>query len=529
MPGCRNQRSEFAKSLISNSHIGILLIAIFQMLLTDSTFAQELNRRIVGYYTSWSIYARDYHVTDIPAEMISHVNYAFANISPTEGAIILGDPYADIDRFYPGDSWDPDSLRGCFHQLIILKAQYPHLKTLISVGGWTWSVYFSDIALTEESRHTFAVSCAEFINEYDFDGVDIDWEYPVSGGHPDNHYRPEDRQNYTLLLEGLREQLDSLELVNNQEYLLTIAAPANPNVIANIEVELIHQYLDWINVMTYDFHGPWDGPADIVTNFNSPLYIALGDPLGEPYHSSFNLEAAIQTYLALGVPGNKLHPGLAFYGRGYGNVVNVNNGLFADYQGPSPNGTWENGVFDFWDIAENYINLNGYVAYWHDDAKVPWVYNPGMQVMVSYDDSISIAEKGLFINVIDLGGAMFWEFSADRYGLLLSSIYNELSYPSMVRNEGHRSIVPNIFKLSQNCPNPFNASTTIRFNIPEPSHIILDIYDILGRRVETLVNEQRRAGYHQAIWNADDFSSGVYFYKIQAGEYTETKKMVLLK
>jgi len=430
MPGCRNQRSEFAKSLISNSHIGILLIAIFQMLLIDSTFSQDLEKRLVGYYTSWSVYVRNYHVPDIPAEMISHVNYAFANISPTEGAIILGDPYADIDRFYPGDSWEPDSLRGCFHQLIILKAQYPHLKTLISVGGWTWSVYFSDIALTEESRHTFAVSCAEFINEYDFDGVDIDWEYPVSGGHPDNHYRPEDRENYTLLLEELREQLDSLEQVNNRDYLLTIAAPANPNIIANIEVELIHQYLDWINVMTYDFHGPWDGPADVVTNFNTPLHVASDDPLEEPYHSSFNLEAAIQNYIDIGVPGEKLHPVLAFYCRAFGNVVNENNGLFADYQGPAPDGTWENGVFDFWDISDNYINTNGYIAYWHNEAKVPWVYNPNTQIMISYDDSISISEKGLFINATNLGGAMFWEFSADRYGMLLSSIHNELSNPT---------------------------------------------------------------------------------------------------
>jgi len=119
--------------------------------------SQPMDHRLVGYFTSWSVYARNYHVPNIPARLITHLNYAFANISPA-GLMILGDPYADIEKWYPGDSWHPDSLRGSFHQLLILKAAHPSLKTLISVGGWTWSTYFSNVALTPQSRHAFAVS-----------------------------------------------------------------------------------------------------------------------------------------------------------------------------------------------------------------------------------------------------------------------------------------------------------------------------------------------------------------------------------
>ncbi len=405
-----------------------LTTLLIMVCLTGAAWGQPSGKRIIGYYTSWSIYARDYHVPDIPADRITHINYAFANIDNATGRIILGDEYADTQRFYPGNSWHPDSLRGCFRQLQILRASHPHLKYLISVGGWTWSAYFSNIALTPQSRNIFARSCMEFIDRYEFNGIDIDWEYPVSGGLPTNIYRPEDRRNYTLLLAELRRQLDSLETANSQEYLLTIAAPANPAIIANIEVDSIPQYLDWINVMTYDFHGPWGGAPDPVTNFNSPLHIAPDDPLPEPYHSSFNLEAAVRNYLALGVPQTKLHPGCAFYGRAFAEVPNVNNGLFASYNGPSWQGTWEPGVFDHWDLLQNYINRNGYTSFWHDSAKAPWLYNPTTRVMISYDDTVSIDEKGRFIVLQGLAGAMFWEFSADKDSVLLQSLILALEY-----------------------------------------------------------------------------------------------------
>jgi chitinase len=493
----------------------------------STTPAQQFDRNLVGYYTSWSVYARDYHVPDIPADKINVINYAFANIE--DGEIVLGDPYADIDKWYPGDSWHPDSLRGCFHRLQILKQEYPHVRTLISVGGWTWSTHFSDVALTPESRARFAASCVAFAERYEFDGVDIDWEYPVSGGLPDNTYRPEDKQNFTLLLAELRTQLDAAG-----DYLLTIAAPASPIIMENIEIDLIHPCLDWLNVMTYDFHGPWGGDFDQVTNSNSPLHVASDDPNPEPAHSEFNLETAILSYLAWGVPREKLHPGLAFYGRGYNMVPDHNNGLFADYVGPSWNGTWEPGVFDFWDLRHSYIDLNGYTSFRHAESAVPWLFNPGVGVMISYDDPTSIDAKGDLINSLNLGGAMFWEFSADKEAELLETIHETIiAGGSASVGDIGTGLSADVLRLRAIAPNPCASQTMIRFDLAGPAHTRVRIYNVAGRLVRTLLDAARGTGGHLVIWNRRDgadrpIPSGVYRCVVTAGPASASRPLVVI-
>jgi len=393
------------------------------------------DKNIIGYYTSWSIYARNYEVADIPADKVNIINYAFANINPNTGTISLGDSYADIDKFYPGDCWDEGCLRGNFHQLQILKQNYPHLRTLISVGGWTWSTYFSDIAMTEESREIFAQSCVDFIIEYGFDGIDIDWEYPVEGGLEGNHNSSLDKENFTLLLQKIRELLDLQSSIDGNDYLLTIASTASSIYVENIEVNLIHEYLDWINLMSYDLHGPWGGDNNAVTNFNSSLYAISDDPSPYPINEDFNLDASVQLYIELGVPREKINAGLPFYGRSFAGVPDENNGLFVSYTGVPGIGTWEDGVFDYWDLNNNYINLNGYVSYWHSEGKVPWLYNPFAQIMITYDDEESIAEKASYIISEDIGGAMFWEFSSDKFSHLLNVVdyvFNQESSDNMI-------------------------------------------------------------------------------------------------
>ncbi|NOQ22873.1 MAG: T9SS type A sorting domain-containing protein [Candidatus Aegiribacteria sp.] len=487
-------------------------------------------KNIVGYFTSWSVYVRNYHVTDIPADRVNYINYAFANINPATGEIVLGDAYADIDKWYPGDSSHPDSLRGSFHQLQILKAENPHIRTLISVGGWTWSTYFSDIALTPVSRETFALSCVQFIQEYDFDGVDIDWEYPVEGGLPGNIYRPEDKENFTALLAELRYQLD----IAGDDYLLTVATTASPVYIENIEPDQIHQYLDWINVMTYDFHGPWGGESDAFTNFNSPLYMNPEDPLGEPYHSFFNLSAAIEGYIGKGVPAQKIHAGIPFYGRGYANVENENNGLYVSYSGPAVPGTWEPGCFDYWDLSQNYIDKNGYVSYWQNDAQVPWLYNPTEQKMITYDDPRSIVAKAEFINSLNLGGAMFWEFQADKYSELLDSLYLILndSLQTAVGDSNGQPVVPGLIRLN-NYPNPFRQSTTIEFSLPYASPVKLRVYDASGRIVSTLSSSNCPGGMNYIIWNGVDdcnrpLPSGVYHCHLSTEDTFINRRLLMM-
>ncbi|MBA3871023.1 MAG: glycoside hydrolase family 18 protein, partial [Anaerolineae bacterium] len=217
--------------------------------------------RIVGYYTSWSIYAPQYDITQIPAAQLTHLNYAFATISDS-GECALGDAYADTQYPYA------DGASGNMGELLNLKANHPQLKTLISVGGYTWSGHFSDVAASVESRQHFAASCVDFMLAHGFDGIDIDWEFPVGTGAKGNSQRPEDGENFILLLQELRTQLTERGNLNGQTYLLTIAAGSDREQYAMLDWKRIHPLLDWINVMTYDMSGARDG----TTGLNAPLY-----------------------------------------------------------------------------------------------------------------------------------------------------------------------------------------------------------------------------------------------------------------
>jgi chitinase len=364
-------------------------------------------KRVVAYFTEWSVYQRNYHVRDIPAARLTHVNYAFARI--VNGECAPCDAYAAVDKFYPGDKWDAGFVRGSFHQLQLLRQKRPHLRALISVGGWTLSGPFSDVALTEQSRQKFGRSCVAFLLKYGFDGVDIDWEYPVGGGPEGNKTRPEDRRNYTLLLAELRRQLDARGKADGKHYLLTVAAPAGPAVYANLELGRIHRHLDWLNLMTYDFHGGWS-PR---TNLHAPLFASSTDPTkDEAVRTRFNVDAAVKAYLRAGVPADKLVVGVPFYGRGWGGVRDVNHGLYQPRAAALPRGTWEPGVWDYKDLAANYVGKKGR-RFWHEEARAPWLFDDRAGLMISYEDPQSCRLKGEYVRRHGLGGVMCWELSLD--------------------------------------------------------------------------------------------------------------------
>ena len=364
------------------------------------------DKRVIGYFTAWGVYGRDYHVTDIPAASLTHINYAFANISP-EGECVLGDPYADTDKAYPGDTWDPGAKRGSFHQLELLKQQHPKLRTMISIGGWTWSARFSDVALTAASRKKFASSCVAFMTTWGFDGLDIDWEYPVTGGLDTNQYRPEDGHNYTLLLAELRQALDAEGATKGRHFELSIAAPSGPSIYAHMELGALSQSTDFINLMTYDFNGGWSDR----TAFNAPLYAVPEDPTADAsVRESFNTHSTVTAFAKAGVPKDKIVVGVPFYGRGWSGVTAKNGGLFQPFSG-LPQGTWEAGIYDYHDLQKNYVPT--LTRSFHDTAKVPWLFDAAKGVMISYDDPQSIAIKGEYVKQQGLGGAMLWELSGD--------------------------------------------------------------------------------------------------------------------
>ncbi|MWV43282.1 hypothetical protein GRF59_06520 [Paenibacillus sp. HJL G12] len=439
------------------------------------------NYKMVGYFPSWGIYGRSYNVSNMDVSKVTHINYAFADIcwdgkhgnpstdpgNPNKqtwpctttgiplqqgnvpnGSIVLGDPDADALRPTPGGPttgcW-ADAACGNFAALRNLKAANPQLKTILSVGGWTWSNRFSDTAASDTTRKTFAKSAVDALRAYGFDGVDLDWEYPNVEAIPGNSYRPEDKQNYTLLLQEIRNQLDAAGTQDGKRYLLTIASGASQTFVNNTELSKIAQIVDWINIMTYDFHGgSWEG----TTSHNTGLY---GDP-NDPYiDKNFFVDGAIKAYQNAGVPMNKIVLGLEFMGRSWKNCPPGpnNDGQFQTCTPDSgsvykwsPVGTWDDsnsgntGVFDYGDIAANYVNKNGYTRYWNSTAKVPYLYNPNTKIFISYDDTESLGYKTDYIKSKYLGGAMFWEFSSDcrtspKFSCtgpkLLDKVYNDLN------------------------------------------------------------------------------------------------------
>ncbi len=355
--------------------------------LAPSTRAQA--RILAGYYAGWS--ADRYPVSAIPAELLTHVLYAFANVSPG-GECVASDPAQD---------------QANWQALQALKQAHPQLKVLLSVGGWSQSGLFSDVAATPAARAHFAESCAAFVQAHGFDGLDVDWEFPVSGGLAGNHTRPEDGLNFTALLAELRRALTAQGAATGQRYLLTIAAPAGPAEYKYLELRLIQQSVDWINLMAYDFY---TGESPI-TNFNAPLFPAAGDPAPAEQRQSHSVSAAVQAYLAASVPGRKLVLGAPFYGRGWQGVPAANDGLYQTNTGPAQGSFGADGIFSFGDLESRFALSSTHHV--QAEAQVPWIYDPGTKTFVTYEDSASLGLKADYAVGQNLAGVMFWELSMD--------------------------------------------------------------------------------------------------------------------
>jgi chitinase len=402
------------------------------------------NKRVLGYFTQWGIYGRNYRVKNIDtsgsAAKLTHINYAFGNvrnnvcevgltIPSNESTGAGGDAFADYSKAFSAaesvsgvaDTWD-QPLRGNWNQLKQLKAKYPNIKVLISLGGWTWSRGFASAA-RPENRVAFVTSC---VNAYIrgnlpvtdgaggtgaaagvFDGIDIDWEYPNACGLSCGG--AEDRANFTALLAEFRRQLNLVR----PGLLLTIAPGAGVDKIAATDPGQYHQYLDFINVMTYDFHGAFE-PR---TNHHSALFASPNDPSTGDV-KFYNSNDAIEAFLARGVPASKLNLGIGFYGRGWTNVANINNGLYQT--GSAAPGTYESGIEDYKVLKDRpgtiYTDVNSR-ATWKYDGSTFW----------SYDTPALITEKMNYVKVQNLGGAFFWEFSGDdAQGTLAKTVGNGL-------------------------------------------------------------------------------------------------------
>lgn len=344
-------------------------------------------KAIVAYLAGWY----DIINTDrIPVHKLTHINYAFALIG--DGEIVTA--HAN----------DEENL--CVFK--DLKEKNEKLKIIIAVGGWEGSGGFSDMALSKTSRSKFIESVVSFLKKYNLDGIDIDWEYPGLPGYGNTH-RSEDKVNFTYLLRELRERLNEEEVIESKEYILTIAAASFNNYLAHTEMDKIHIYLNYINLMTYDFAGEWSA----VTGHHTNLYVSDIKP------SAISTVKVVKTYLDIGVPKEKIIVGIAFYGRGWKDVTDINNGLYQPGNGIS-------GDFLFKTLVQELINKKGYKKYWDESAKAPYLWNQSEKCFITYDDEESITAKCKYIKDKELGGAMFWEYHGDYQNTLLYKIYENL-------------------------------------------------------------------------------------------------------
>lgn len=337
---------------------------------------------VIGY-----VFAQDkpLYGKEIAAEKLTHINYAFANIK--DGEMVEG--FKD----------DPANYR-ILHEL---KERNAKLKILVSVGGWTWSGGFSDMALTPQSRKRFIDSAVAFLKRYQLDGLDIDWEYPGQKGM-DNKYRPEDRENCTALLDELRAALGN-------EYLLTMATQAADEWLVHTDMAKAQVDLDYINLMAYDQFG---ADSDPTTGHHAPLFTSPANPKQNSAATSIN------HYIAAGVPARKLVLGVPFYGKAWGDVAATEHGLY------QPGGPLQTRLLtSFGALQEGLVNKAGFVRHWDDTSKAPFLYNAERKIFITYEDEESIRTKARYVIDRGLAGIMFWEYSEDPENRLLDAINDE--------------------------------------------------------------------------------------------------------
>jgi chitinase len=351
------------------------------------------------------VFPRDHVIQpgEIAAQKLTRINYAFANIQ--DGRIVIL------------SSADAPNLA----TLVALKKENPSLQVMISVGGWLWSGNFSDAALTPQSRSRFVESAAAFMERYNLDGLDIDWEFPGEVG-AGNRFRPEDGKNFVLLLSELRRRFDREQRKVGRPLLLSIAAGANDDFLQHTNLRKVGRLVDTVNLMAYDYYEPGD---EGTTGNHAPLYT---DP-ADPRHIS--ADTSVRHFERAGVPASKIVLGVPFYGHIWGKVPPANHGLF------QPGSPVPHAFARYQDIVGTMLD-QGFTRYWDASSSVPYLYNAQKEQFVSYEDPESLALKCAYVKRMHLGGVMFWEYGADPSGALLDAIDRAFSGKDGKSAEGGR-------------------------------------------------------------------------------------------
>ncbi len=287
----------------------------------------------------------------------------------------------------------------CIQKMVTLKAGNPALKIILSLGGWGGCYSCSPVFASHSGRRQFAASVKELTDYFNTDGIDIDWEYPGISGHPGHPYAKEDKRNFTLLLKQLRKAL------GRQKEISFAAGGFNTFIDSSVQWKKAMRVADKVYVMSYDLvHG-----YSTVSGHHTPLY-------STPQQEA-STDNAVNRLLAKGVPAKKIVVGAAFYARMFWVNDTLSNGLYRV-------GSFYRGI-SYANMYDSITPAKGFTQYWDPVAQAPYAFNPERKILVTYDDSVSVALKQQYAITRKLGGIMFWQLADDKYNNgLLQVLYN---------------------------------------------------------------------------------------------------------
>ncbi|HPW17449.1 MAG TPA: glycosyl hydrolase family 18 protein [Candidatus Aminicenantes bacterium] len=403
---------------------GILCAALLALSPAACSPAKGKTYRNIGY-----VFQRGTDIEKLDVTKVTHINYSFGlihnneylEVNPATGKPFGTPPNPDVRTPEPVPDgllhtiYLPEKVASDLSRLDILRAKNPRLKVLLSVGGFDCRG-FSDAAADAESRKAFAASCRETVDRYRLDGIDLDWEFPVIAGWGSIKGRPEDRENFTLLLREVRAAVGPGKL-------LTVAGSGNLEFVNRwTEFAAVVELLDFINIMTYDFQYG-------TSYYGSSLYASTAWPT-ELVADEYNCDKSVRYYIRNGCPPDKINLGLAI-GAVVPDPVRRDAAAWAEIRrklaaaGAPPYGFV--GLKTVKDLLED---RNGFMKKWDPDARnmyISTVLADGReQFVLSYIEPRSIAEKAKFVKELGLGGIMFWEFGSDYDNSLVACIEAEL-------------------------------------------------------------------------------------------------------
>lgn len=354
------------------------MLPVFLLLIQFTAFARPHSYKVIGYYTGNAEKIKKY-----PLQKLTHLIYSFLHLQN------------DTLTF-----WN-EQQRNTVMQLADLKKQYPHLKIMVSVGGWGGCAPCSALFASAEQRNTFAGTAVDLLKEYHLDGLDLDWEYPAIEGYPGHLYSSSDRENFTALVKTLRQKMGT-------EYLLSFAAGGFTKYLEqSVEWDAVMPQVDFVNLMTYDLVGGYS----TVTGHHTPL---------KDYRpEQQSIQKCVEWLLQHNVKNEQLIIGAAFYARVWEKVIPDNNGLYNS-------GTFKQMVA-YKNFTTYFSDSLGFKNYRDKKAKAPYRYSELQQQFATFDDKKSVSAKAKFVRRKKLGGIMFWELLEDKTsGGLLDTIYKKL-------------------------------------------------------------------------------------------------------